>query len=83
LAKDDVKDEMYHSPVYNTEDKHYLLAALEEQCHLTMLLTDLVSLIFAPRVASTASLASTEAFSALMTTIENVKEPLVQWEMQA
>lgn len=83
LTREDFEDELYHSPIYNTAAKERLLAALEEQCQLAVLLTDLVSLIFTPRMTSATSSTSTEAFGALMTTIENIKGSLMRWETQA
>lgn len=83
LTEDDFEDEMKHSPFYNYEDKQHLLAALREQCNLAVLLTDLVSLIFSPRVPLTMSSTTTEEFSAMTSAIGNINKSLIQWEAQA
>lgn len=52
LTEEDFEDEMHHSIYYDYETKKRFLAAFQEQCRLAVILTDLVSLVFMPRVAS-------------------------------
>ncbi|KAJ5697120.1 hypothetical protein N7488_010804 [Penicillium malachiteum] len=52
LEEADFADEMHGSEVHSYQSKKALLSALQEQCQLALLLTDLTSLIFAPRVSA-------------------------------
>lgn len=82
LGEEDFEQEMHGSPVYDFDAKKGLFKALQDQCRLAVLLTDLVSLVFTPRVTAIASY-SKEAFRALMCTVEDIKRSLVSWEAQA
>lgn len=79
LTEDDFEDEMQHSRVYDYDAKRSLLHALQDQCHLAVALSDLVSLVFAPRVLPSCFL-SAEQFDELMSTIERIRLSLVEWE---
>lgn len=82
LKEEEFEQEMRGSPVYDYEAKKSLFGALQDQCRLAILLTDLVSLIFTPRVTTTASY-SKDSFRVLMCTIEDIKKSLISWEAQA
>ncbi|OKP11633.1 hypothetical protein PENSUB_2846 [Penicillium subrubescens] len=82
LREEDFEHEMHGSPVYDYGSKKALFVALQDQCRLAVLLTDLVSLIFTPRVTTAASY-SKDAFRALMCTIEEIKKSLISWESKA
>jgi hypothetical protein len=82
LREEDFEHEMRGSVVYGYESKRALFVALQDQCRLAVLLTDLVSLVFTPRVTAAASY-SKDAFRALMCTIEEIKKSLISWEAQA
>ncbi|CEJ61948.1 hypothetical protein PMG11_10464 [Penicillium brasilianum] len=82
LGEEDFEQEMHGSPFYDYDAKTKLLKALQDQCRLAVLLTDLVCLVFTPRVTTIASY-SKEAFRALMCTVEDIKTSLISWEAQA
>ncbi|KAJ5355539.1 Transcription factor [Penicillium cataractarum] len=82
LREEDFEQEMHCSPVYDFDAKKRLFKALQDQCRLAVLLTDLVSLVFTPRVTAMASY-SKEAFRSLMCTVEDIKTSLVSWEAQS
>jgi hypothetical protein len=82
LGEEDFEQEMHGSPIYDYNAKMNLFKALQDQCRLAVLLTDLVSLVFTPRVTTIASY-SKEAFRALMCTVEDIKRSLISWEAQA
>lgn len=80
LTEQDFREEMYHSPFFDFKAKQTLLAAFQEQCQLAVLLTDLISLIFAPRVTSATSPTARESFYTLATTINKIKRSMIDWE---
>jgi hypothetical protein len=82
LREQDFEDEMHHSEVYDYQTKAIFLSALQEQCTLAILLTDLVSLIFNPRLTPTASY-SEEEFESQMNTLNKVTHSLTQWHSKA
>ncbi|KAJ6005224.1 Transcription factor, partial [Penicillium sp. IBT 35674x] len=82
LREHDFENEMHHSEVYDYQMKLRLLSALQEQCTLAILLTDLVSLIFNPRLTPTASY-SQEEFESQMVALNKVKDSLLQWHSKA
>ncbi|RMJ23671.1 hypothetical protein PHISP_05459 [Aspergillus sp. HF37] len=79
LTEEDFADEIKHSRVYDETTKRLLLQALQEQCQLAVHLSDLVSLVFAPRAIPLCFL-SVDQFDGLMSTIERIKLSLVEWE---
>ena len=81
MTEDDFMDEIYCSHVYDPDEKRRLLTALQKQCQLAVLLSDLVSLIFAPQICSSRFLGP-DQFDALMFTIERIRLSLVDWENQ-
>ncbi|RJE20818.1 hypothetical protein PHISCL_06837 [Aspergillus sclerotialis] len=81
ITEDDFMDEIYSSRAYDPNEKRRLLTALQEQCQLAVLLSDLVSLIFAPRVFPSCFL-SVDQFDGLMLTIDKIRLSLVEWENQ-
>ncbi|KAJ5086193.1 Transcription factor [Penicillium argentinense] len=82
LKEEDFEGEMHASQIFNYEAKRRLLVAFQEQCHLAILLTDLVSVVFAPR-ATCGLPPSAEVFHSLMHEVEAIKRALVEWEAQA
>ncbi|KAJ5807958.1 hypothetical protein N7474_009227 [Penicillium riverlandense] len=81
LREEDFAEELYSSRVYDLDAKRLLLQALQEQCQLAVLLTDLVSLIFCPR-ANPSCFLSAEEFHGLMSNVERIRVSLTEWEMQ-
>ncbi|KAJ5636862.1 Transcription factor [Penicillium longicatenatum] len=82
LREQDFEDEMHSSEVYDYQTKAIFLSALQEQCTLAILLTDLVSLIFNPRLTPTASYSEDE-FESQMNTLNKVTHSLIQWHSKA
>ncbi|KAJ5718840.1 uncharacterized protein N7483_009922 [Penicillium malachiteum] len=82
LEETDFAHEMHSSEVHSYQSKKALLLALQEQCQLAVLLTDLTSLIFAPRVRY-GEVYDPDECGALMQTLASIKNPLVQWWIHA
>lgn len=80
MTEEDFADELLHSRVYDEGQKRRLLGALLEQCELAVLLSDLVSLVFAPRVRFPAGFLSEEQFDGLMGMIARIRSALLEWE---
>lgn len=80
MTEEDFADEIQHSRVYNETQKRQLLDALLEQCRLAVLLSDLVSLIFSPRVQFPSPFMSAEQFDGLMAMIARIRLALIGWE---
>lgn len=78
LNIEDFHDELHQSPVYDYDTKMRLLAALQKQCELAVLVTDLVSLAFTPRRTPKRYLSMAE-FQALMARIDTIKRSLDDW----
>lgn len=81
LTEEDFEDEIQHSRVHDEATKRRLFQALQEQCQLAVLLSELVSLIFVPR-AVTSCFLCVEDFDGLMSTIKRIKLSLVEWQAQ-
>lgn len=83
MTEEDFADEIQHSRVYNEAQKRRLLDALLEQCRLAMLLSDLVALIFSPRVQFPSPFMSAEQFDGLMAMIVRIRLALIEWEEES
>ena len=81
MVEADFEDEINDSRVYDQATKRLLFQALQEQCQLAVLLSDLVSLIFVPRAVPSCFLSVAE-FDGLMSTIDRIKQSLFAWEAQ-
>lgn len=81
LSEDDFKEEMQCSRVHNYNTKKQVFTALQEQCGLAALLTDLVSLVFNPAGGARRAMTATDFYSQ-MQSIENIKNSLIEWEFQ-
>lgn len=82
LHEDDFADEFKHSKVYNEDTKRQLFAALQEQCRLAVLLTDIVSNVLTsagqlPRVRPK------EEDERSATIIQDTKAQLIQWKNES
>lgn len=75
----DFGKELHSSRVHGYDTKIQLLTALQEQCGLAVLLTDLVSLVFTPGVTSITKSSVAELCRNLKR-VEDIKQSLVQWE---
>ncbi|KAJ5106104.1 hypothetical protein N7456_002779 [Penicillium angulare] len=82
LTEEDFADEMHKSRFYDYQSKKLLLFALQEQCQLATLLTELATVIFSPRVTP-ASTYNKEEFGNLMDKLRNIKKSLINWESQS
>ncbi|OQE25661.1 hypothetical protein PENFLA_c008G01993 [Penicillium flavigenum] len=80
LSIEDFSEELYHSQVYNYNTKKRLLDALQKQCELAVLLTDLVSLAFTHPKTPRRLLSMIE-FQGLMSTIKSIKRSLDEWKL--
>lgn len=81
LREEEFAEELHSSRVYDLDAKRLLLQALQEQCQLAVLLTDLVSLIFCPRVKPTC-FHSADEFHRLTSNIARIRKSLIEWELQ-
>ncbi|KAK9857415.1 hypothetical protein MYU51_020831 [Penicillium brevicompactum] len=79
LSTEDFMDEMHHSEVYSYESKTQMLMALEQQCQLAVLVTDLAALVFTRPCTSKRHLTVHE-FQSLMSRIKSNKESLKNWQ---
>lgn len=82
LEEDDFADEMHAPKVHSYRSRKNLLGALQEQCQLAVLLTDLTSIIFSPRTTP-ASAYGADKFDSTMDSLRSIKRSLVQWRAQA
>lgn len=82
LTEKDFEDEMMHSRAYDHDTKRTILSSLQDLCYLAVILTDLASLVFAPRVSPSMSYTN-EEFTALMGSVEKIKQSLIQWYQNA
>ncbi|CAG8191391.1 unnamed protein product [Penicillium olsonii] len=79
LTTEDFVDEMHHSEVYSFENKVQLIVALEQQCELAVLVTDLTSLVFThPRASRHPT--SMADFGKITSQIKYIKESLRNWQ---
>ncbi|KAJ5542747.1 hypothetical protein N7535_005171 [Penicillium sp. DV-2018c] len=82
LSADDFAEELHQSRVYDYDTKKRLFMALQKQCELAVLLTDLVSLAFIPR-RSHRRLLSMAEFQSLLSRIKTIKKSLDEWKQPA
>lgn len=79
LSVEDFEEEMHHSEVYSYETKKEILMALEQQCQLAVLVTDLAALIFTNPQTSKRRLSMLD-FKGLISNIKSIKESLENWQ---
>ncbi|OQE12784.1 hypothetical protein PENFLA_c063G08786 [Penicillium flavigenum] len=80
LSIEDFSEELYQSRVYDYNTKRRIFGALQNQCELAVLLTDLVSLVFAHRKIPR-RLLSTIEFQGLLSRIKIIKKSLDEWKL--
>ncbi|PLB44143.1 hypothetical protein P170DRAFT_479914 [Aspergillus steynii IBT 23096] len=80
LEEEDFAQEINRSLVYRANTKRLLFKALQEQCRLAVLLTEMVSCVFASHGLSAPSL-SLDEFKESLTNIGRIKESMQQWEI--
>ncbi|THC97202.1 hypothetical protein EYZ11_003311 [Aspergillus tanneri] len=79
LEEEDFTEEIDNSQVYDPRTKRLLFKALQEQCRLAVLLTEMVSFVFASHGLSTPRL-SCEEFRESLARVSRIKATLKQWE---
>ncbi|KAL4894996.1 hypothetical protein BDV59DRAFT_200253 [Aspergillus ambiguus] len=79
LEETDVADEIEFSRVYDPQTKRMLLKVFQEQCRLSVMLTEMISFVFASHGLSAPSL-SLEQFHESLATVSRIRASLKQWE---
>ncbi|KAE8133600.1 hypothetical protein BDV38DRAFT_295991 [Aspergillus pseudotamarii] len=82
LEEADFAEEIQESKVYDLHTKRIILAALQQQCRLAILITDMVSLVFSSYEGSSRGLPSKE-FPACMAKVLKTRNKLRQWETES
>ncbi|KAL4864855.1 hypothetical protein BDV12DRAFT_158423 [Aspergillus spectabilis] len=75
----DFADEIAHSNVYDPDSKRILFEALQHQCRLAVLVTDMATFMFTSNGVSSPSL-SFKAFQSHRCEIKRLRNELLQWE---
>lgn len=79
LEEADMEDEIQFSRVYDPETKRMLLKVFQEQCRLAVMLTEMISFVFASHGLSAPTL-SLEQFHESLATVSRIRASLKQWE---
>ncbi|KAJ5787874.1 hypothetical protein N7457_002864 [Penicillium paradoxum] len=82
LSAEDFYKELRQSPVYDYNTKTRLLATLQNQCQLAVVVTDLVSLIFNLRRTARRYLSMIE-YQALLARMKNITKSLDEWKQSS
>ncbi|KAJ5170980.1 Transcription factor [Penicillium coprophilum] len=82
LSTEDFEEELHQSRVYDYDTKMRLLEALQKQCELAVLLTDLVNLAFTQRKTPRRLLSMIE-FQNLLLRTKRIKISLNEWELSS
>ncbi|KAL4914851.1 hypothetical protein BDW62DRAFT_213144 [Aspergillus aurantiobrunneus] len=77
--EDDFADEINNSPVYSPEIKRMMLKVLQEQCRLAVLLSEMITFVFASHGIAAPSL-TLEQFQEELTKIARTKAAMQRWE---
>ncbi|KAL4877063.1 hypothetical protein BJY04DRAFT_222385 [Aspergillus karnatakaensis] len=77
--EDDFADEIHNSPVYSPEIKRMMLKVLQEQCRLAVLLSEMITFVFASHGIAAPSLTH-EQFQEELTKIARTKTAMQRWE---
>ncbi|CAG8291582.1 unnamed protein product [Penicillium nalgiovense] len=80
LSIEDFSEELYQSRVYDYNTKRVLFGALQNQCELAVLLTDLVSLVFTHRKIPRRLLSMIE-YQGVLSRIKTIKKSLTEWKL--
>ncbi|KAL4925692.1 Zn(II)2Cys6 transcription factor [Aspergillus undulatus] len=75
----DFDDEIHNSPVYSLETKRMMLKVLQEQCRLAVLLSEMITFVFASHGIAAPSL-SLEQFQEELAKIARTKTAMQRWE---
>lgn len=79
LEAEDFAQEIHRSLVYSSSTKQMLFKALQEQCRLAVLLTEMVSFVFASHGLSAPNV-SIDEFKESLAKIDRIKKSMKQWE---
>ncbi|KAL4964936.1 Zn(II)2Cys6 transcription factor [Aspergillus stella-maris] len=77
--EDDFDDEIHNSPVYSPEIKRMMLKVLQEQCRLAVLLSEMITFVFASHGIAAPSL-TLEQFQEELAKISRTKTAMQRWE---
>ncbi|KAL5339939.1 hypothetical protein BJX70DRAFT_387586 [Aspergillus crustosus] len=77
--EDDFSDEIHNSPVYSPEIKRMMLKVLQEQCRLAVLLSEMITFVFASHGIAAPSL-TLEQFQEELVRIARTKTAMQRWE---
>ncbi|OJJ57181.1 hypothetical protein ASPSYDRAFT_181585 [Aspergillus sydowii CBS 593.65] len=77
--EDDFADEIHTSPVYSPEVKRMMLKVLQEQCRLAVLLSEMITFVFASHGIAAPSL-TLEQFQEELAKIARTKAAMQRWE---
>lgn len=77
--EDDFADEIHSSPVYSPEVKRMMLKVLQEQCRLAVLLSEMITFVFASHGIAAPSL-TLEQFQEELAKIARTKTAMQRWE---
>ncbi|KAL2813884.1 hypothetical protein BJX63DRAFT_421078 [Aspergillus granulosus] len=77
--EDDFADEINNSPVYSPEIKRMMLKVLQEQCRLAVLLSEMITFVFASHGIAAPSL-TLEQFQEELAKIARTKSAMQRWE---
>ncbi|KAJ5447506.1 Transcription factor [Penicillium cf. griseofulvum] len=80
LSTEDFSEELHQSQVYDYNTKKRLFEALQNQCELAVLLTDLASLAFTHQKTPRRLLSMIE-FQGILLSIKNIKRSLDEWKL--
>ncbi|RDW61736.1 fungal specific transcription factor domain-containing protein [Aspergillus mulundensis] len=77
--EEDFADEIANSPVYSPDIKRMMLKVLQEQCRLAVLLSEMITFVFASHGIAAPSL-SLEQFQEELVKIARTKSAMERWE---
>ncbi|KAL4899243.1 hypothetical protein BDW74DRAFT_183986 [Aspergillus multicolor] len=77
--EEDFADEIANSPVYHPEIKRMMLKVLQEQCRLAVLLSEMITFVFAGHGIAAPSL-SLEQFQEELGKVSRTKDAMERWE---
>lgn len=75
----DMQEEIYCSEVYNVETKRHLAKVLNLQCQLAMVLTGVVTTVYAANGSTQPQPLTVDDFEAGMAKLVKIREVLTQW----
>ena len=80
LDEVDLADEIQNSRVYDPKEKTQLVAIFRLQCHLAIVITELVNITYAPLWGTVPRFDSQETFSTIENEVDRMKCGLQRWK---